>query len=112
MARDNSSGSKGWYCGVCHYGSQSIEPFVKCPQCGAVHNGSRKPPFPPKPLRHGSGNPNGKTESDRHHLKGPTGTPQKKITDKLARRRKADSEHKATHSQHTVPGSMKKGGGY
>ncbi len=110
MAKEN--GVKGFWCNACHFGSTTTKAFTTCSQCGAVNSGVMKFPFPTKPLKVGSTNANGKTERKRRGGTPARGIPQKKITDKLEARKKADANHGKTHSQHTVPGSMKKGGGY
>lgn len=103
-------GVKGFWCSRCNYGSTTAKAFVLCPQCGVENLNTRSSPFPPKPTKIGSTNPNGKTTAVRK----PTGTAQQKILERLAARKKFDAAHGTSKGKHihTIPGSTQKGGGW
>lgn len=72
---------KGFWCVKCHYGSERMKLFNKCPQCGAERSTEPGNPFPVKPVRQGNGD-SGKT--------GRTPGPNKgKIDPKIERKLKA-----------------------
>ena len=52
------------WCAGCHYGSEATREG-RCPQCGGTICLDKRP-FPDKPLKMGSGKPNGKTARRRH----------------------------------------------
>ena len=105
---------RGFWCSTCRYGSTTAKPWTKCPQCGSEGSLTTCPFTPGKREKGmGSGQPSGKTQAK---LRGrpSTGKPQEKILRKLEARKKfcaAHGTHKGKHL-HTIPGSMKKGGGW
>lgn len=62
---------RGYWCLKCKYGSPATRPFQRCPQCGAVDDGTTSQPYkqgkPEKGM--GSGQPTGKTA--RKHARTP-----------------------------------------
>ena len=46
--QNNGKSGKGFWCGVCGYGSASTRIFTRCPQCGKRGTGVTKAPYPPQ----------------------------------------------------------------